>query len=207
MRGDRSKRRWFDLRFAVGVVLVVAAVGGVLWVLSSADRSVPVYAARAALSPGDRIHRDDLVEESVRLPADGARYLSAADLPPAGLVVTRVIEAGELVPASAVGSTAGLRVTALVVPVTGQLARSVVPGAVVDVWAAAAAGDGSFGAPSVLASSATVVRVLKPDGVIATGTATSAELLVSRSATATVLDAIANSAAISLVPSSIPAGG
>jgi hypothetical protein len=207
MASDRPRRWWFDARFAIGVVLVVASVGGVLWVVSSAASSVRVYAARTALSPGDRIHRDDLVEESARLPTDSARYLTAADVPVAGLVVTRSVGAGELVPAGAVGSAASLRVTSLVVPVTGQLSREVAPGAVVDVWSAAATGDGAFGAPAVLAASATVVRVLKPDGVIATGTTDSVELLVSRSATAKLLDAVANGAAISLVPSSVPAGG
>ncbi|MCU1412872.1 MAG: rane protein [Microbacteriaceae bacterium] len=202
---DRSKRWWFDVRFAIGVVLVICSVAGVLWVVASADSSVRFYAARAALSPGDRIHRSDLVEESARLPDDSARYLSAGDLPSAGLVVTRAVEAGELIPVSAVGASSGLRVTSLVVLVTGQLARSIEPGAVVDVWSAAATGDGTFGPPSVLASSATVVRVVKPDGVIASGTSTSVELLVSRSKTARMLEAVANAAAISLVPSSIPA--
>ncbi|MES2171321.1 MAG: hypothetical protein V4479_11460 [Actinomycetota bacterium] len=205
--GSRPKHWWFDVRFVVGVLLVVASVGGVLLVVSSADGGARVYAARTALSPGDRIHGDDLVEVSARLPAGGARYLSASDLPPGGLVVTRTVEAGELVPVSAVGSTAGARITSVVVPVAGQLVRSIGPGAVVDVWSAAATGEGSFGAPSVLASSATVVRVLKPDGVIATGSAASVELLVSRSATAKLLEAVANAAAISLVPSSVAVGG
>jgi hypothetical protein len=95
----------------------------------------------------------------------------------------------------------------LVVPIEGQLARDLGPGSIVDVWAAAAVGTGTFAAPTVLVSSATVVRVITPDGLVGTARGSSVELLVPRSTTARVLEAVANAAAIALVPSSLPAGG
>lgn len=199
-------RWWFDPRFAIGLALVIASVVGVLWLVASSDSSVHAYSARAALSPGDRIHRSDLVDERVRLPALGSRYLTVADVPQEGLIVTRVVSAGELVPVGAVGSGAGVRVTSVVVTVTGQLARSIDAGAVVDLWSAAATTSGAFGPPTVLVSSATVVRLVKSDSVIATDSSSSVELLVPRSKTARVLEAVTNRAAVSLVPSSLPIG-
>src|SRR5690554_2659979 len=105
---ERTPRSfWFDPRFAIGIVLVIASVAGVLVVVSSADKTVTVLAARSVLSVGDRINADDLVEQSVRLGAVTDRYLSGDEIPVDGLIVTRTIAEGELVPTSVVGSTAG----------------------------------------------------------------------------------------------------
>jgi hypothetical protein len=205
--GTRRHTFWFDPRFAIGLALVVASVGGVLWVVSAADASVQVLAARSALSPGDRIGAGDLVSQSVRLGQSSAKYLTTADLPGAGLVVTRAVSAGELVPASAVGNAAGLRVASVVVTVRGELPKSIAAGTVVDLWSGVEGENGEFGAPSVLVSSATVVRLIEADGIIADGSSGSVELLIPRPKTARVLESIANADAISLVPVSIPVKG
>jgi hypothetical protein len=205
-RGNRPPRNWwFDPRFAIGLALIAASVLGVFAIVNAADTSARFYAARAALSPGDRIHRGDLVEQSVRLGGAGAHYLGLRDIPDAGLVVTRPVSAGELVPSSAIGSVAGLTVTSVVVSVDGQLARAIEAGAVVDLWAAHETADRLYGAPTVLVSSALVVRLIKAEGIIADGSSGSVELLVPRSKTARVLEAIANNDALSLVPTSLPA--
>lgn len=208
-REDSARRKtfWFDPRFTIGLVLVAASVGGVLWVVSAADTSVQVFAARSALSPGDRIEATDLVSQSVRLGPSSGKYLHGRDVPSVGLVVTRAVSAGELVPASAVGNAAGLRVASVVVTVHGELPKSIGAGAVVDLWSAVEGENGEFGAPSVLVSSATVVRLIEADGIIADGSSGSVELLIPRPKTARVLESIANADAISLVPVSIPVKG
>jgi hypothetical protein len=198
---------WFDPRFAIGIGLVVLSVVGVFAVVSAADSSVQVYAARAALSPGDRVTSDDFESRSVRLGSLATKYLADGDIPRTGVVVTRAVAAGELVPASAVGDVAGTQLASVVVGVNGQLARSVGEGSVVDLWSAHETEANVFGPPSVLVPSATVVRVIAPDGVIADRATQSVELLVPRTKTASVLAAIANADALSLVPSSIPVGG
>ncbi|MHB1173037.1 MAG: flagella basal body P-ring formation protein FlgA [Lacisediminihabitans sp.] len=195
---------WFDPRFAIGVGLVVVSVLGVLGLVATADSSVQVYAARSALAPGDRIRAGDLVAKSVRLGELGSKYLVDADLPTEGLVVTRTISAGELVPTSAVGNVAGLRVASVVVTIRGQLPKSVTAGAVVDLWSAKETDNRVFGPPTVLVSSATVVRVIESDGLVSKGSVGAVEVLVPRTKTARVLGAIANEDAISLVPVSIP---
>jgi len=202
---ERTPRSfWFDPRFAIGIVLVVASVAGVLVVVSTADTSATVYAARTVLSVGDRIGPNDLVEQRVRLGTAGDKYLAGDGIPSDGLIVTRTISAGELVPTSAVGSTAGERVASVVISVGSELPRAVDAGSVVDVWASREGESGMFGPPSVLIPSATVVRVIETDGLIAGSAAASVELLVPRSRTARMLEALANSDALSLVPVNLP---
>jgi hypothetical protein len=206
-REGGSRSWWFDPRFAIGLGLVVASVLGVLSLVAAADGGVQVFAARSALSPGDRIDAGDLVAQSVRLGAAEVKYLSSGEVPEAGLVVTRAVSAGELVPASAVGNPAGVRVASVVVTVQGELARSIAAGESVDVWSARETENGVFGPPAVLVSSATVVRIVPSQGIIAERGGESVEVLVPRTKTARVLEAIANQDAISLVPVSIPVRG
>ena len=203
----RRRRFWFDPRFAIGLVLVVASVAGVYAVVSAADTSVQVYAARAALSPGDRVDAADLVATSIRFDGATDLYLVGEDLPEEGLIVTRPVAAGELLPASAVGNAAGERLASIVVEVGGQLPRSVEPGASVDLWAAREGEAGLYGPPIVIVSSATVVRLVESDGIVVNEASGAVELLVPRARVARVLEAIANGDALSLVPTSIPVKG
>lgn len=197
---------WFDPRFAIGIVLVLVSVASVVGIVLSADRTVQVYAAAGALHPGDRVTASDLESRFVRL--DGAQniYLSHETLPPEGLIAVRTVAAGELVPVSALGQSVGQRVASVVVSVSTQLPRSIAPTSVVDLWSASEIDHGVFGAPSVLVSSATVVRVLESSGFIAGAQTVGVELLVPRERIARVLEAVANGDAMSLVPVSVPVG-
>jgi hypothetical protein len=132
MTTTQRKRFWFDPRLAIGLVLIVASVAGVFGIVSTADASTQVLAARDDLAPGDRIDEDDLIETSARL-ADTDLYLLPGDLPDAGLVVTTAVGEGELVPLSAVGDTAGTRLASVVVTINGQLPGAVGPGTTVDL--------------------------------------------------------------------------
>jgi hypothetical protein len=204
----RSRRRfWFDPRFAIGVVLVIASVAGVVGLVSSADASVDVLAARTTLTPGEQVSADDLVPTSVRAGQAERLYLRAKDVPADGVVITRAVAAGELVPSSAVGSAAGLQLTSVVVPVNTELAASIGPGSRVDVWSARAVDSTSFAAPTVLVSSAIVVRIIERKQLVADQAGGSVELLVPRFSTAGVLEATANGAALSIVPVDLPLGG
>lgn len=198
---------WFDPRFGIGLALVVVSVGGVVWLVSAADRTVEVWAARSALSPGDLVTGDDLVLRSVRLGSAGDLYVGTDLLDDSGLLVTRAVAAGELIPASAVGAPDGVRLASVVVTVRGDLPRSVESGSVVDLWSAPQTDERGFGPPAVLVGSATVVRVLEADGLIVGSAVVAVEILVPRSRIAAVLEAVANSDAMSLVPLSLPIGG
>ncbi|MBX3308896.1 MAG: hypothetical protein KF739_00485 [Cryobacterium sp.] len=202
---ERSPRRVrFDPRLIIGIGLVVASVVGVYGVVQATDRSVPVYATIGALSPGDRVYVGDLEVATVRLGSAENRYIGKGDVPSEGLLVTRAVSAGELLPASAVGSAASVRVASVVVTASGQLSQSIAPGVVVDVWSAAQAEDRRFGPPAVLVGSATVVRVLESSGLIADHRGGGVEILVPKDRIARVLEAVADGDAISMVPVSIP---
>jgi hypothetical protein len=203
-RERKPRSFWFDPRFAIGLLLVVASVAGVLAVVASADSSATVYSARTSLSVGDRITVDDLVEESVRLGSITEQYLGKDAVPADGLIVTRTVSRGELVPVSSVGSVAGERVASVVITVTSRLPRAVDAGAVVDVWASREGEGGVYGPPSVLVPSATVVQVIEADGIIAGAGAVSVELLVPRAKVARALESIANADALSLIPVNLP---
>jgi hypothetical protein len=203
----RPRRFWFDPRFAIGALLVVASVIGVLAIVSSADSTTLVYAARTPLSPGDRIDTSDLVASSVRLDSAETHYLLQGDVPDAGLIVTKPVAAGELVPASAVGDAAGLTLASVVVAIDGELPESIGAGSALDLWASREIANGEFGPPTVIVSSAIVVRIAKQEGLVVGGADVSVELLVPRLRVARVLEAIANQDALSVVPSSIPVKG
>lgn len=211
MRRTDSKRKArpfaFDPRLAIGILLVVASIAGVLAIVSAADETVEVYAAREPLSPGDRIGAGDLETRSVGLDDAAVVYLVPGDVPGEGFVVTRPVDVGELVPASAVGSVDGLRLTSVVLAVGGQLAASVRPGSTVDVWASREVENGRFGPPAVIVSGATVVRLVEAESIISGGETTAVEVLLPRSKVARVLEAAANADAVSIVPANLPGRG
>jgi hypothetical protein len=198
---------WFDPRFAIGIGLVIAAVIGVVSLVAAADETVPVVSARETLSPGERVTSADLVTRDVRIPGAEALYLAPSDIPADGIVITRPVGAGELVPAASAGDVDGLEVTSMVLSLATRLPSSVDAGARVDVWAARSGADGSFAAPTVLVSSALVISVVKDEGLMADDARSALEVLLPRDATARVLEAVANDAAISAVPVDLPLGG
>lgn len=196
----RSRSRiWVDPRFLVGVLLVVASVTGVWWLVTTSSRTVPVYAASETLTPGTRLDRSSLQVIDARLGSLGDHYLGAGVAPPEGAVVTRTIAEGELVPLGALGTSSAVGVATLVVEPAGRLGADIERGTVVDLWAAAPDGDG-YGAPEVLVSAATVVRVGEDEGLLSGRGSVTVELAVPRSAVATVLSATAAAHLLTLVP-------
>ncbi|TFC94089.1 MULTISPECIES: hypothetical protein [Cryobacterium] len=200
-----SRRRfWFDPRFAIGLGLVVAAVGGVYLIVSGSDQTTAVFAARSALAVGDRVEVGDLVATQVRLGGTGDLYVTPDRLPDDGLVVTRTIAAGELVPASAVGRSSGTKTTSVVVELTSALPANIGPGVTVDLWAARKTDQNTYGPPTVLVGQASVVLLLEPTG-LSVGTGVRAlELLVPKDNVAEVLESIANRDALAVVPVNEP---
>ena len=172
--------------------------------VSAADETVAVLAAGEPLAPGDRVDEGDLVTVDVRLAGATGRYLVPGDVPAEGVVLTRTVGEGELVPVDAVGSASGLRVASLVLDVAGTLAASVQPGTLVDVWASREEEGGRFGPPAVIVSGATVVRLVESDSIVSGGGSTAVEVIVPKARIARVLEAAANSDAVSIVPAGVP---
>ena len=96
------KARWKDGRLVLGVLLVaVTALAGAK-LLSSADDTTTIWAAKHDLKVGVPLTDDDLTTVRVRFTStnDSERYL-AADADVKGLVVGRAIDQGEFLPKDA----------------------------------------------------------------------------------------------------------
>ncbi|MFT2692352.1 hypothetical protein [Clavibacter zhangzhiyongii] len=200
-RPARPARRpvWLDPRFLVGLVLVLVSTGGVVALLRSEDSSVVVMAAGSSLDAGRTVHASDLVPVRVRMDAAGL-YVApdAVD----GLVVTRFVGAGELIPRSSLASADARTTASVVIPTAAGADHLVAPGTVVDVWAAAPKGSGtnSYDPPRVIVSGATVAQVIQPQGFVADQDHTQVQLTVPREDVAAVIASTDERDQITLVP-------
>ncbi len=194
----RPRAFWTDVRFLLGVALVVASVVGVWLVVSAARQTVPVFAAARTIVPGDAVGADDLRVVEVALGQIEDAYATPATLVP-GAVATRTIRAGELVPQDAIGEAAGLRTTNVVVHSATVIPAAVAPGSTVEVWSAPQIERGTYDTPRILVSSATVVSVATDDSMMGSA-GTAVEIVIERADVADTLAAIAGGANLSIVP-------
>lgn len=191
-----AKSRWVDPRLLIGAGLVVVSIVGVWLVVQAATRSESVWVATTPLLPGDVIEADDV--EQAQLTFDESSAYLGGDEDPVGMVVVSTIGSGEALPVSALGGADTSELAPVVVEVDGGLPSELDAGSVVDLWSAAPDAEG-YAAPSVLVAGATVVGLVESEGLIVDD-AVRVELLVPQSATAAVLDAIANEHVLSIVP-------
>jgi len=199
MMHPRARRPFFvDVRFIIGIVLVIVSVVGVWLLISSSRQTSPVLQATRTVVSGEVISSADLQVVEVGLGAVTESYLAPQDLDP-GAVATRTLSKGELLPRSAVGSPDEARTTTLVVSST-TIPAGVAPGDVVEVWHAAPLEDGrAFDKPRVLVADAVVASVAEAEGMLA-NSRTDVELVIDRTDVAAVLTAITGGDSISIVP-------
>ncbi|WP_181408332.1 hypothetical protein [Schumannella sp. 10F1B-5-1] len=197
------RRRPIDPRLLIGLALVLLSVAGVVGIVAVTDRTAKVYAAGGTLTAGERVTADDLVLRSVALDGADKHYLRDGQIPKGGLVVTRTITGGELIPSAAVARDAEVESARLVLQVDGSVGSAVTAGADVDVWGAAtedrADPDGEVAPPAVLAAGATVVQVLDDKGLVAGSSNVAVEVLVPRERVARLLQAVADGQRLTLV--------
>lgn len=194
-----SRRRpWGDVRFLLGIVLIVVSVAGVWFVVTAARHTTPVYVAARTIVPGETVTDADLRLVEVALGSTGDGYL-AGDALVADAVAVRTIAVGELVPVEALGDAAANRSAGVVVQSSAEVPASVDAGSIVEVWSAPRAEDGSFGVPRILVADATVVAVLRDEAMVGRR-GPSLEIVVPRSDIPLILGAMTAEAAISVVP-------
>ena len=121
-------------------------------------------------------------------------------LPEQGLVVTRTIGAGELVPDSAVDAVDRAGLATVVVSSGAPLPSELAVGATVDVWAASEIDQGAYEPPAVLVADAEIAGLQEPKGMVASSSGVSVELLIPREKVAALLQALASGDVIDLVP-------
>jgi hypothetical protein len=133
----RTRRaRWKDGRLLLGVLLVaITALAGAK-LLSTADDTTAVWAAKRDLPIGQTLTGDDLTTVSVRFTSDAAagQYVTTdADLK--GLIVTRPVTKGQFVPRDAATTKTDSERTELPLSIaTGHLPSDTAAGDHVDVW-------------------------------------------------------------------------
>lgn len=128
-------RRWRDWRLLAGVVLVLGSAVAGARLVAAADHTDPTWAAAVDLVPGTSLSSSSVVQVPARVDGTGNPYLSGPV--PEGYVLVRAVEAGELVPASAVAPAADLEERTRLVAVSVDAATTpgdLGPGDVVDVW-------------------------------------------------------------------------
>lgn len=198
--------RWRDPRLLTGIVIVALSVALGSWVVSAASRTVPVFVADGALTPGAPLTADALRTVDVRLGAGTGSYLPADEPLPEDLVVLRVVDDGELVPLTALGADADVRSVA--VPVASGLSDRIRAGAVVDLWfvpdAPIAPGGGAGKSdkpePSTLAQSVVVEQVDAEEGAIVVDGTVTLHVLVLSDSLPTVLTALSDAGIVAVVP-------
>jgi hypothetical protein len=194
-----------DPRLLIGLALVAGSTVGVWALVEALDDTRQVLVAPETLTPGSRVDASTLRVEAVRLGGLATGYLAPEDVPDGGLVVTRTVQAGELVPAASVADREDAGLAVVVVASARPLPSEVTPGALVDVWTAAEIERGVHEPPTVLVGGAEVAAVTAPDGMMASGGPT-VELLIPREKTAAFLEALGAGHAIDLVPARAASG-
>ncbi|WP_456788005.1 hypothetical protein [Cellulomonas sp. P5_C5] len=194
---------WRDPRLLAGIAMVAASVLLGSWAVRTAQATVPVYVTRAALVPGDRVTAEDLAVVDVRLGTVNLdHYLRADRQVAADGVVVRAVGRGELVPASAVGSSADLDLRPVSVTLTRAPSSDVVPGALVDLWFTPPAPkeDAEPAEPNELAGGLTVAEVSTPSGAFGASGGSAVQVLVPSSLLPVILTALSAEGTVDVVP-------
>ena len=197
---SRSRRAfWGDIRFLVGIALVLLSIAAVWLIVAAADDASPVLRAHRTITQGEALTSDDFQVVEVGLGALADDYLAPEGLEP-GQVAARTIAEGELVPARALTAADHLRTTTVVIESGTGIPEDVQAGTAVEVWSAPLLEDGrTFDVPRILVADAVVREVRRPEGVLA-DTRTSLEVVIGRADVADVLAAVTGGATLSVVP-------
>jgi hypothetical protein len=130
--------RWRDYRLWLGILLVAGSVLVGAFALQRAENFTMVWVATRDASVGEVLSTQDLVTRPVRLthPAALTPYFTIADQLPTDLTLTAPIQAGALLPRSAIGSSTETAAALSLAVDPQRLPDQVHPGSTVDVWVA-----------------------------------------------------------------------
>lgn len=190
---------WLDVRFLVGIVLVVVSIAGVWFIVSASDDAVPVLRPTRTITAGEALSSSDFQVVEVGLGALADGYIGPEDLKP-GQIAARTLAEGEIVPASATAAATANRSTTIVVESSTGLPEEVTTGTVVEVWHAPPVDDGrSYDVPRILVAEVIVRSVVESEGMLAEE-GTTVELVIDRADVAEVLAAVTGGSSLSVVP-------
>lgn len=189
-----------DPRVLIAVLIIAASVAATWYAVSAAARTTTVWAASEALAPGTVLDRTSLRPVEVRLPDDSSAYVLAEDDDVIGQTVLSPIAAGELVPASQIGSVDKLAGRRVLLPLRQSVPADISVGSRVDVWAVDLRED--RGEPASILQNAAVLGVDRDAGGFTAGTGARIEVFVPNDSLQKVLKSVAAEDHLSVV--SIP---
>ncbi|HET8987813.1 MAG TPA: hypothetical protein VFN43_04805 [Humibacillus sp.] len=201
---------WRDSRLVVGVLLVLVAATLGAKAVARADDRVPVWAAAADLVEGDRVEASSFTRVDVILGDGSVAYLSADGPAPTGSFVMRDVRAGELVPASAVGSPSDVDVRRVTVRADAASTAGLARGSRVDVFVtpkAATGSDAEEPRTTRLIEAAGVATVSTTTGGLGANATTSVQLYVPAGTVQALVEAVDGDAKLTLVPAAGSIGG
>lgn len=187
------RARWLDARLLLGLLLVLLSVVLGAKVIAEADERVQVWSVTRDLGADTPLDRDDLTVAAVRLDGLARRYVAATE-PLDGLVLTRPVGKGELLPLSAVRRTPPGDRRRVVIAVDRVGVAGLTKGQVVDLYAVRDAVGGAAPArPELVLSSVTVAEDVRSggSGFGGGGSTVGVALLVDGADVAEVIDAVA----------------
>lgn len=189
-----SRARWLDARLLIGLLLVLLSVVVGAKVFADADQRVEVWSVTRDLGADSPLDGGDLQATAVNLSGATERYLSASQKLD-GLVLTRPLGRGELVPVSAVATGGGAQKRRLVIEVDRFGVAGLQKGRVVDVYVVRETPSGEQPSPPQLVlSGVTVAEDVKSGGSAFGGSGSTAgvTLLVDQADVPELIDAVAH---------------
>lgn len=194
-----AKPSWKDPRLLIGILLVLASVAGVVALVGSAGRTVPMYAAKDALVVGQKITPESFTIVQVQLGDVGGKYMNPQVVLGENSVAVRMVPKGELVARSSIGQTDALDRKPAPVTISEPLPKEVVVGSHVDVWVALPDERNGFQAPVLMLPGAEVAALNVAAGSLGSGKYMQIMVLVSDAQMPKFLGAVANKAKVSVV--------
>lgn len=195
--GRLRRPGWKDPRLLVGLLLIAIAIVGVSVIVQSADRTTPYYTATSTLTPGTVLEEGDLAVAHARVD-DGTYLAVATEVEPWGQVVTRVIEGGELVPASSLNNPDQFDGRPVAVVTTAPVSEDVRAGASVDVWVTSLDEQGQP-VSSLVGEQLVVADVVREEGAFASSRMPTVYIVVPSGEIQSLLEALAVGGEVSVV--------
>lgn len=190
---------WKDPRLLIGVLLVCVSIAGVVALVQSADRTTDVYVARSDLPVGAELSEEDFGTVAVRLGDSQGSYRTVSEGLPNDAVAQRLIKAGELLPASALGTADSLDRKPVGLSIEDPLPAGTATGDRVDVWVSPRGEGNNFGAPELLVEGAEIYDYLEEDSALGATSSTRVFVLVGDEELPQLVDALSNDARITVV--------
>ncbi len=197
--GRLAKPSFKDPRLLIGILMVLAAVAGVVALVGSAGRTVPVLVAKESLVVGQRVDADSFKVVQVQLGEVDGKYLGPAAGLAENAVIIRMVPKDELVPRSSIGRSDALNRKPASVSLEEPLPKEVVVGSHVDVWVALPDERNGFRPPVLMLPGAEVAALNVAASSLGAGRNMQLMVLVTDEQMPKFLGAVANKAKVSVV--------